>query len=172
MEPGARGAPLPGREHRYVSAGRIGRQCGPAIEPAFQPVVLDSIPISAVTLAELHPRAANPSEQRPSVREPAASAFGLTAPLHSPWKSLTGEVHGIRSGIGHPDAGWTGVFIEPAMNLETGSRRRCGDQTDDDLADERLAAPDAGDEREQRRLFRGQPACRWLPMTGAAETAS
>jgi hypothetical protein len=32
---------------------------------------------------------------------------------------MAGEVHGIHFGVGHPDAGRTGVFIELATNLET-----------------------------------------------------
>ena len=63
------------------------------------------------------------------------------------------EVEGIHFDVGHLDAGRIGVLIEFAPNLQTGVRRRRGDQLDDDLmADERLAAPVAGDEREQAML--------------------
>ena len=66
---------------------------------------------------------------------------------------VAGEVDGIHFGVGHLDAGRIGVLIELATNLQTGLGRRCGDQLDDDLmADERFAAPVAGDEREQAML--------------------
>src|SRR5258705_10391502 len=63
------------------------------------------------------------------------------------------EIDGIHFGVGHLDAGWIGVLIEFATNLQTSLRRCCSDQLDDDLmADERFAAPVAGDEREQAML--------------------
>jgi len=56
-------------------------------------------------------------------------------------------------GVGDLDAGRIGVLIEFAANRETGLRRRCGDQLDDDLVtDERFSAPVAGDEREETML--------------------
>src|SRR5215217_8242 len=66
---------------------------------------------------------------------------------------VAGEVHGIHFRVRYLDARRIDVFIELATNLETGLRCRCGDELDDDLmADERLAAPVAGDEREQAML--------------------
>ena len=59
------------------------------------------------------------------------------------------EVYGVHFGIGHLDARRISVLVEFATNPQTGLGRRCGDQLDDDLmADERFAAPVAGDERE------------------------
>src|SRR6266568_2442411 len=66
---------------------------------------------------------------------------------------VTGEVDGLHVGIGHLDAGRISVLIEFATNLQTGLRCRCCDELDDDLmADERFAAPVAGDEREEAML--------------------
>src|SRR5260370_28173901 len=66
---------------------------------------------------------------------------------------VAGEVDDIHFGVGHLDGGRIGVLIEFATNRQTGLRRGCGDQLDDDLmADERFAAPVAGDEREEAML--------------------
>ena len=66
---------------------------------------------------------------------------------------MAGEVDGIHFDVGHLDTGRIGVLIELVTNLETGLCCRCGDQLDDDpMADERFAAPVAGDEREQAML--------------------
>src|SRR6202167_5132706 len=66
---------------------------------------------------------------------------------------VTGEVEVAHFCIGHLDAGGIGVLIEFATNLQTCLRRRRGDQLDDDLmADERLAAPVSGNEREEAML--------------------
>jgi hypothetical protein len=66
---------------------------------------------------------------------------------------VAGEVEVAHFCIGHLDAGGIGVLIEFATNLQTCRRRRRGDQLDDDLmADERLAAPVSGNEREEAML--------------------
>jgi hypothetical protein len=66
---------------------------------------------------------------------------------------VAGEVQVTHFCVGHLDAGGIGVLIEFATNLQTCLRRRRGDQLDDDLmADERLAAPVSGNEREEAML--------------------
>ena len=63
------------------------------------------------------------------------------------------EVDGVHLGIGDFDACRIGVAIELAAHLEAGVGGGGGDQLDDDLvADEWLAAPVLGDEREQAML--------------------
>ena len=68
-------------------------------------------------------------------------------------KVVAGEIDGFDLVVRHFEAGGIGVWVEFAAHFEAGCRRCCGDQLDDDLmADERLAAPVAGDEREQAML--------------------
>jgi hypothetical protein len=63
---------------------------------------------------------------------------------------VVSEVDGFDLGVGHLDAGRIGIFGEFAAHLQASLRRRGGDQLHDDLvADKRLAAPVANDEREQ-----------------------
>src|ERR1700680_983574 len=62
---------------------------------------------------------------------------------------VAGQGDGVHFGVRHLYAGRIGVLVELATNLQTGLRRRCCDQLDDDfMADERLSAPVSGDERE------------------------
>ena len=63
------------------------------------------------------------------------------------------KIDGIHFGVGDLDAGGIGVLIELATNFQTCPGRCRSDQLDDDLmADERFAAPVAGNEREQTML--------------------
>jgi hypothetical protein len=68
------------------------------------------------------------------------------------------EVCGIEADGGHfcigdDNALWVGVGVEPALDGEARTGRRCGDELDDDLmADEGLATPILGDEGKQAML--------------------
>ena len=63
------------------------------------------------------------------------------------------EVDSLQFGVGDLDAGWIGVWVEFTADFQAGLGRSGGDQLHDHLmADEWLATPIAGDEREKAVL--------------------
>src|SRR5947207_2038271 len=127
-----------------VGAGPAGLECALALgRRGYETVIAEAGSKAGGRIAH---------ESLGPVRELSLQGEGFRADSIVPLavEVVAGEVDGIHFGVGHLDAGRIGVLIELATNLQTGLGRRRGDQLDDDLmADERSAAPVAGDEREQ-----------------------